>query len=703
MIPMPAKGLVAFAISCCAPLGIARAADPMPATTQLVAASTAAVTAYGTSDGKPLPFTIATPQDLVVTLNFVTPAGAGYGPPLSAGVVVTQAGAIAAQASLATPATSATASIPAASGDYRLYVFGAPDANTGRSLFTVCVAPKASPSNCISTASLSGIITAQSTGADPTVSTLLTNLVVSAPGGAYTFTFGDLQFPGTLNVPPTLALFQGITPICPPGQSTPAGCTNAAITSGTVMNLPAGTYQLLALAQADQTSRAGLYGITVTGGASGAAPLLDIAVPVGLITAATSCTNPTAQSVSLKVTDYGFPGLLASASALLTAGGTALGTANATGGSVSFAAPAAPSGSTPLYLWTYASAGTTAGTFSVDVAGAADLCTTAQGVLPSGATSSYAYAFVTPTLSAGAYQATAADLQFPSQLTGLSFWVAQNSAVLQKSATAGTVSFNAAAGPAILLVSAQTPAGSSASGNGLFDVNVQSAGASAQLQYDKTQSVSSSGALFDSQTLTIGVSGSFDVSLTDLKFPDPFANLALAVSRGSEVLGKIYGGGPFTFSGTPGTYQLTFVATPSAQQQFGLYGVSVVFSPPVITLSSGVSTAVTGTVVQLSWNAVNATSCSASGGTWSGSKATSMGTESVALDATTTYTLTCVGAGGTSIKTVSVTATPKPASSSGGGGALGLGFLALGGALVGARLRRCRYAGRAAGQGRDFS
>ena len=348
---------------------------------------------------------------------------------------------------------------------------------------------------------------------------------------------------------------------------------------------------------------------------------------------------------------------------------------------MSFAAPAGG-----LKLWTYAAVGATPGTFSADVsAGATDLFTTAGGAQPSGA--AYAYAFVSPPLAAGAYQATAADLQFPSQLAGLSFAVAQNGAIVQQSAASATLNFNAVAGNAILLVSAQTPASGSVSGNGLFDVNLQTTGASAQLIYDKTQGVSSTAALFDSQTINLGTSASFDASLTDMKLPAPFDNLALVVSRGSQVLGKIYGGGVFSFAGSSGSYQLTFIATPAAPQQFGFYGVSVVFSLPVVTLTSSVASAAMDALVQLSWTATNATSCTASGGNWSGAKAASSGSEAVVLAATTTYTLTCTGPGGVTAQSVSVTATPKP-SSGGGGGAIDCALLVLAGVLAGERFRR---------------
>jgi hypothetical protein len=654
MFQLPAKGFLAFVIFYCLPLGVAYAADPLPAETRLVAAP-------GSPTSTQLSFTIPTAQDLVVTLtDLQIPAAL-----VSAGVVISQGAALAGSAQLAAPASSATVSLPAATGDYTLFVFGQPNAGFSVGTFTVCVAPKASPSNCIQSASLAGNITAQSTAKDPTVSTFSSSLQVTT-AGSYTFNFQDLGFPVALHAAPNLALFQGSTPI------------QLGIGAGSAISLSPGTYTLLAIAQADQGIKSGLFGITIVG--PGSASLLDTTVPVGLTNNPPPFLNASAQSVTLKVIDYGFPGPLASASALLTAGGSALGKASAAGGAMSFPAPAGD-----LQLWTYAAAGATPGTFSADASGAADLYTTAQGVQPAG--SAYAYAFVSPPLTAGSYQATAADLQFPSQLNGLSFAVAQNGAIVQQSATAAPINFNATAGSVILLVGTQTPSSGSASSNGLFDVNLQTTGASAQLVYDKTQSVSSTAALFDAQTLNLGTSASFDASLTDLQFPAAFSNLALVISRGSQILGKIYGGGVFSFPGSTGSYQLTFVATPAANQQVGLYGVSIVFSVPVVNLMSSVASAATDTPITLTWSSSNASSCIASGGNWTGSKAAGGGTEVIILSATTTYTLTCTGTGGVKAQSVTVTATPK-SSSGGGGGALDMAFLMLGGALAATRMRK---------------
>ncbi len=684
---MPAMKRAALGL-CCAVIGIAHAQVPLPAGTQLVAASTAATT----NPPQPVTFTISPAEDLVVTLtDLQIPAELA-----SAAVVVTQAGAIVGSGQLTAPATNASVSLPAASGVYTLYVFGSPGASFSVGTFTLCVALKASPSNCIlqsstgaasgadQSPSFSGTITAQNSSKDPTVSTLSTPLTVTT-AGSYTFNFADLSFPVALASPPQVALFQGSTAIIPPNQTTPG------ITAGTALTLSPGQYNLLSIAQADPTVQQGLYDIDVAGPV-GTTPLLSIAVPVGLLPAAATFANPSAQSVTLSVADYAFPGPLASASALLTSGATVVGSANAAGGAQSFAAPAGN-----LSLWTYGALGSTAGTFSAEVSvGGNVLYTTAQGVGPSGTTYAYAYVVPQPTvtagvssetgLSAGAYTATAADLQFPTQLGGLSFAVAQKGVILQQSASAATLNFTAAAGPAIVLVSATAPT-STTSPDGLFDVNIQTSGASASLVFDKTQSVSATPALFNAQTLTVAGSANYDVNLTDLKFPAAFDSLALVVSRGSQVVGKVFGAGTFTFAGTPGTYQVTFVASPSADQLFGLYADSVVYSPPTVTLTSSAASAATGSSVTLTWSSTNATSCTGSGGSFTGTGTS--GTASVTLLATTTYTMTCTGTGGSGMQSVTVTGTAPPAKS-GGGGAIDPAWLIVGSGLLIARMRRRR-------------
>jgi hypothetical protein len=326
-------------------------------------------------------------------------------------------------------------------------------------------------------------------------------------------------------------------------------------------------------------------------------------------------------------------------------------------------------------VWSFGTAGADAGTYGVDLKSPTAAVLDAGFGVNHG--NSLAFAFVTPALDAAvAYQATATDFLFPAALQGLQFAVAQSGAILEKSTAAGSVSFTPAAGPVLLLVAATPPT----AGNGLFDVNVENAAATPSLVFDKTQAVSLTD-LFDSQTLVLGTSGDFDVTLTDLNFPAAFQDLAVVVSSGGSILGKIFGGGTFTIAATPGSYLLTFVATPAAQQRFGLYAESIVYSAPTVTLSASPTDVVAGGATTLSWTTTDATACTAAGGTWSGSPATGTGSVSISVAATTTYTLTCTGPGGSKAQSVTVTATAAPAAHTGGGGALGPGLLVMLGSI----------------------
>jgi hypothetical protein len=66
----------------------------------------------------------------------------------------------------------------------------------------------------------------------------------------------------------------------------------------------------------------------------------------------------------------------------------------------------------------------------------------------------------------------------------------------------------------------------------------------------------------------------------------------------------------------------------------------------------------------VTWSTTNATSCTASGG-WSGSRATSGSVSTGALSATTTFTLNCSGAGGSTSKSATVTVSAPSGTSYG--------------------------------------
>jgi hypothetical protein len=625
---------------------------PLPPQTRLVAVS-------GAASVTEQDFSIAAAQDLVVTLtDLQVPAALA-----SATVVVTQMDTVVGNATFSSPATSATFSLPGAVGKFSLRVFGVPNASFSVGTFAVCVAPKSDPANCLQSASIAGNISAAASVADPTVSTISLSLTVLT-AGTYSVTFADDQFPAPLNTPPNLALFQGSQPI------------QLGIQSGATVNLSPGTYTLLGIAQADPAAKAGLYGISITGPA-GTAALLSATFPVGSLPASSKPNNDTAQSLTLKVTDFEFPSPLAGAAALVTSGAAVLGSTSlsAATGPVNFAAP-----SGPLQVWSFATAGSDAGTYEVDLTSPdASVLQTAAAV---NSGNSLAFAFTSSSLAAGSYQAIATDFQFPAVLPVLKFGVAQNGVILQQAAAATTLNFTTpVAGSVIVLANAAIPA----NGSGLFDVNVQSVGTSPTLLFDKTQAVSAND-LFDTQTINLGTSGNYTVTLTDLKLPAAFQDLDLVVSSGGAVLGKIIGGGSFPIAVTPGAYQLTFIATPASQQQFGLYGLAIAPSAPTVSLTASSTSVTSGSAVTLTWTSANATTCTGSGGGFAGSQATS-GTLSVSITAATTFDLSCTGPGGAASQSVTVSFTNPPAKS-GGGGALDLCSLNLLGLLGLARSRR---------------
>jgi hypothetical protein len=235
--------------------------------------------------------------------------------------------------------------------------------------------------------------------------------------------------------------------------------------------------------------------------------------------------------------------------------------------------------------------------------------------------------------------------------------------------SAGSLNLNLSAGPLYLLVVA--PPG--ALNAGLFGVEVAPAGGGAVL-FETTQGV---GKLFTARNVNIATAGRYNVTIDDLEFPAAFEDLAAVVTRGTDKLGSIFGGGTFGFEAAPGNYIVSFIARgalldeddTSSQQRAGTYYMAVAQAPaaPSVTLSASPTQVRSGESVQLTWSSQRAASCTASNG-WSGAKAVSGAEPSGALTAATTFTLTCVGEGGSTSQSVSVSLTST--SSSGGGGSL---------------------------------
>jgi hypothetical protein len=493
---------------------------------------------------------------------------------------------------------------------------------------------------------------------------------VSTAAGSYTVTITDDAFPAALQ-----SISGGIANGTTPVSSLAAGTTQVTLAAGT-------TYTLIIGALADAAAQAGLYGIRIAD-PSGAV-IFDRTLPVGTMPASTIVNNTSSQSVGLTLTDLAYPAALTGVGVAVTEGSASLAKLTAPGTLANFTVPAGS-----LEIWQYAVAGASPGVYDVTLSNSTvSLFSNTKVVSPPAAASSLSFAFVVTLPAAATYNLAVTDFQFPSGLT-LASTIAQNGTVLQQSANGD---FTAAKGIAIVVVNAQPPQ----SGNGIFDVTVQTSGASPQILLDQTQAV---GGVFDTRTINVGISGAYDATLTDLAFPAAFHDLAVVVSHGGQVDGKIFGGGTFSFNVTPGQYVLTFVATPISSPPsppitpspvvgYGLYSVRVASSAPVVTFTANAASVAAGGAVTLTWSSQNSTSCTASGGSgWAGTQATS-GTLSVSVSATETLKLTCTGPGGSAAQSVNITATAAAAKSGGGGGALDFGLLGILGACLLARRTR---------------
>jgi hypothetical protein len=583
-------------------------------------------------------FTDMTAEALTVTLtDFQTPAAFG-----SLQIAVTLGDTLVGSAAVDATHT-AKVGLPAAGGNYTVYVVGTPDSVQQFGSFGVCVTrdADAAPRTCVPDYSYSDSLTTPSPPTITGTSTLNTNFTTTA-AGTYTITLSDDAFPTALSSVSAI-ITQGSTQV---GSIISAG-------SPVQLNLAAGTtYQLLAAAVADANVKAGLYGIHIVDSAN--AVVFDRSIPVGALAPASIVTNPSAQSLTLTLSDFGYPAPLASLGAAVTSGGIALGTLHAAGALPITTVPAGH-----IDVWTYAAAGAEPGVYALSLSSSsAALLSTTQVINPAATSGSMDFAFVVSLPAAGTYSLAVDDFQFPAQLGALSGTVAQNGVVLPQ-ASGGI--FTAQAGNAIVLVNVQPPQNS---GNGIFGVTVSSTAATPQVLLDQTQAV---GGVFNTQVVNVGTSGAYNVTLADLAFPKAFQNLAVVLSRGSQVLGKIYGGGTFPIAVSPGQYVLTFVASPDPVG-YGLYSVNISSTAPTVSFTAASSSVPAGQTVQLTWSSQNATACTAGGAAvWSGSQPTS-GTLAVLITATATLTLSCTGPGGSATQSVTVTATASPPPKSGGGG-----------------------------------
>jgi hypothetical protein len=658
-LPLTLASLLALAALC-----------PGGASAQTVYSQTTAVGVASVAPPSEFSFSAETAQALTVTLtDFQTPAAFA-----SLQIAVTLGDTVVGTAVLQGGAATATVSVPAATGQYGLHVIGTPDASVGLGSFGACVAPASSPTACIAADSFSSSIQTPSATSSGGTSALTMNFT-SSVAGTYTVTLTDDAFPVALSSV-SAGIAQGSNFIA---VNLPIGSTPVPLGAGT-------SYTLLVAAVADTTVLAGLYGVQITD--PNGQPVFARTLAVGKLGTPTVVPNPVAQNLHLTLTDLVYPAPLLSLGAAVTSGAVSLTPPLlASGTSPAFNAPAGD-----LSVWEYPVATTQPGIYSIALAsGSAALFSATRVAEPGNGVNASSFAYLVDVSAAGAYTVTVNDFQFPAQLQSLDFSIAQNGAQLTVggsgsfTAANGPVVVTASTGPMVVLVNATPSAGTS----GIYSVAVAQNG-NPGLLLDRTQAV---GALFNTFTVNLGVVRTFDVTLADLGFPTAFQNLAIVVSTGGQVVGKIYGTGKFPVNVEPGQYTFSFVATPGAQN-YGLYAIDMAAAPPTVTLSANTNSIAAGQALQLTWSSQNASSCEASGASgWSGSELTS-GSIAVALQANATLTLTCTGAGGTSSQSVSVTVTSSPGSSGsrGGGGATdGATVLALCGLFVLVRWRQRHF------------
>lgn len=461
-------------------------------------------------------------------------------------------------------------------------------------------------------------------------------------------------------------------------------------------------YQIFAYGIEASGQVGGLFGVSFTP-TSGPA-IYSKLVPMGSVALLQTSVSGSAKSsftlgsgtAILQLTDLSFPtvSLTKVGAALVDATTQTLAGAVAATGAQNISASNA-SDSYQVYAYAVPDSTTNEGSYSVAVQqGTSFPFFEAQAVSSSSAIQ--AFSFDTGIAAAGSYVLTLTDFKFPVALTSDALAVVQNGQPLTSINAAGKVSANFSQGP-VTVIAFGAEGGQPAS-PGLIGIDLSPAGGGAAV-LDVTEGI---GAGFSSTTFTAQSAQNVQANAADLKFPAALANLNIAVTSGTTLVGSISSAGssgnfPFTTTANT-TYNVNVLAQPatptsSQQEAAGTYAMSV-DPAPTVTLSASNTSVTSGGTVTLTWSSQNATSCTAaaspSNSAWSGSQNPSGGPVTTsAITANTTFSLSCTGGGGTG--SASVTVNIGAASSggkSGGGGALDLGTLLALAALVAIRWRQ---------------
>lgn len=584
-------------------------------------------------------FTVTTAGSYTITLTDAAwPAALGS---LQAAISTSSGPAV-------TLTAAGTKSVTLAAGTYYAQVLATAASGSLGGSFNIDVAPAAGGTDLLSFGDNVPPVGATSNAA-------LGQSFTVTQAGNYTMTLTDNAFPVAFSSLEALVIPYGVgTPVI---EMTSAGTSSSTY-------LAAGTYQVVVIATVDSTADAGLYSVSLTGPATA----LSLTEPVGTLSATTAITVPSAETVSLKLSDLAYPSALSTLKAAAVQGGSVLQIWNAGSTTVSAAA-----GSMQLFVYALPNSSTGQGSYGLwAYDSSSTLADIANPVFDS---SHYGYAYTATLASAGSYQLSLNDFSMPRAFGSLYALVEQKAVQLSSptanaAGTAVTSTYTAASGPVNVVV---FPTLSSSSYESLFGLAL-SAASSGTVALNATQGV---GASFSSSSLSIPSSGSYAINAADLAFPAALSNLAVIITSGQNVVGEIYGAGqiPFT-ANSSSTYVINVLAQVGSSASYGLYGMNAAVAPTV-SLTSSASSVSSGGTVTLTWSSTGATSCTASGG-WTGTLPSVSGSQqSSAISAATTYTVTCTGQGGSATASTQVTVNTSSSSSSHGGGAMDLETLEL--------------------------
>jgi hypothetical protein len=580
------------------------------------------------------PFNIAVAGEYDVTL---TDLGAQLSP--AAPVASIQLAVMRGPTVVTTLTVASTRRVALSVGTYVLRVAGVPGAQARSGLFSALV-------QGVGATTPAGTLTATLSAAGAPVSNAIRLFGddVTLPAGTYTVELLDLAFPQAL----------AFSSVIVTTGATPVALLNRPGTPGDIPSFTAAagaSYSIYAVGDSG-TIGSGLFAIRIRNASN--TVVYTQSLPIGRVTLLGETPSLSAGSYTLVTTDPGFPAALGQSGALVTARAQQV-VRSSTTGNLPFTVTAA--GVHEVFALAVPTSASSSGAFGVEIRSGAAVPFAAVGVATgTAATATPVYSYPVDITASGTHVAALTDLQFPSTFATAAMAVVQGGGVLSRINTAGSLNAALIPGRAFVLVAAQP------STSGLFHASL---GSSGNQLWQTTQGV---GNTFSSRSFVVATTGDYRFTLNDVGFPAQFAELAAILTRGSERLGQIFGGGSLDLlQATPGTYQISFITRTDATLKAGTYYLAATLKPPnpVITLSSTPASPTVGGAVDLNWTVLNATSCVASGG-WTGARTTS-GTERIAaVSAATTFTLACTGSGGST--TQSLTVTPAPPSGGGGGG-----------------------------------